>query len=368
MNSEANAGKSKKPVLKGYTLKELKEYFTTIGEKRFRGEQVFNWLYRHLIDSYDEMENVPKVLRQQLNETTGSINRLKLISTISSPQTGTTKYLLETLDGHKIESVIIPDETRTTLCVSTQVGCPLDCKFCATGLMGYKKNLSTGEIFDQFKIASNEYKEDSIKNIVFMGMGEPLLNFDATLKSLEIFGEELTTQLRMRRVTVSTAGIAPKIMELADNGLRVKLAFSLHSCFEDIRSKLMPINDKYPLKDNLHAIRYFTKKTHSRVTFEYIMISGINDREEDFKELVKLCKSLPCKINVIPFNSLEHMNPAGFSAELQPSPYERTDAFVQALRDQNITVTVRYTQGEDIAAACGQLAITEENNTYSSVK
>ena len=358
MNSEVNAGKGKKPVLKGLTLKELKEYFTTIGEKR----------YRHLIDSYDEMENVPKVLRQQLNETTGEINRLKLISTASSPQTGTTKYLLETLDGHKIESVVIPDEKRTTLCVSTQAGCPLDCKFCATGLMGYKKNLTVGEIFDQFKIASKEYKADSIKNIVFMGMGEPLLNFDATLKALEIFGEELTTQLRMRRVTVSTAGIAPKIMELADSGLRAKLAFSLHSCFEDIRSKLMPINDKYPLRDNLHSIRYFTKKTHSRVTFEYIMISGINDREEDFKELVKLCKSLPCKINVIPFNSLEHMKPKGFSAELQPSPYERTEAFVQALRDQNITVTVRYTQGEDIAAACGQLAIEEENKTYSSVR
>jgi len=368
MNSEANAGKGKKPVLKGLTLKELKEYFTTIGEKRFRGEQVFNWLYRHFIDSFDEMENVPKVLRQQLNETTGAINRLKLISTVSSPQSGTTKYLLETLDCHKIESVIIPDEKRTTLCVSTQAGCPLDCKFCATGLMGYKKNLTPGEIFDQFKIASKEYKEDSIKNIVFMGMGEPLLNYDATLKALEIFGEELTTQLRMRRVTVSTAGIAPKITELADSGLRAKLAFSLHSCFEDVRSKLMPINDKYPLRDNLHSIRYFTKKTHSRVTFEYVMISGINDREEDFKELVKLCKSLPCKINVIPFNSLEHMNPKGLSAELQPSPYERTEAFVQALRDQNITVTVRYTQGEDIAAACGQLAITEENKTYSSVK
>ena len=368
MNSETNAGKSKKPVLKGYTLKELKEYFTTVGEKRFRGEQVFNWLYRHLIDSFDEMENVPKVLRQQLNETTGQINRLKLISSVTSPQTGTTKYLMETLDGHKIESVIIPDEKRTTLCISTQVGCPLDCKFCATGLMGYKKNLSVGEIFDQYKIATKEYTLDTIKNIVFMGMGEPLLNYDATLKSLEIFGEDLTAQLRMRRVTVSTAGIAPKIMELADTGLRVKLAFSLHSCFEDVRSKIMPINDKYPLRDNLHAIRYFTKKTHSRVTFEYVMLSGINDRGEDFTELVKLCKSLPCKINVIPFNSLEHMNPKGIAAELQPSPYERTVAFVEALRDQNITVTVRYTQGDDIAAACGQLAITEQDNTLSSVR
>ena len=368
MNSEANSGNNKKPILKGYTLKELKDYFSLIGEKRFRGEQVFNWFYRHLIDSYNEMENVPKVLRQQLIETTGVIDTLKLVSKRSSPQTGTTKYLFETLDGHKIESVIIPDVKRTTLCISTQAGCPLDCKFCATGLMGYRKNLNAGEIFDQYKLVKKDYSDNEITNIVYMGMGEPLLNFEETLRTLYIFAEDLTSTLRLKRLTVSTVGIAPKIIELADRGLRVKLAFSLHSCFEDIRSKLIPINDKYSLKENLHAIRYYTKKTHTRVTFEYVMISGINDREEDFLELVKLCKSLPCKINVIPLNSLEHMNPKGFSAELHPSPYERTEAFVEALRDHNITVTVRYTQGEDIAAACGQLAITEEDNSYTTVR
>ena len=167
--------------------------------------------------------------------------------------------------------------------------------------------------------------------------------------------EYLSSIYRMKEEhdQLSSRGITPYIMPV----LAPTVCVESTSLRGRIRSKLMPINDKYPLRDNLHAIRYFTKKTHSRVTFEYVMISGINDREEDFKELVKLCKSLPCKINVIPFNSLEHMNPKGFSAELQPSPYERTEAFVQALRDQNITVTVRYTQGEDIAAACGQLAI-----------
>ncbi len=360
MSTEGKGGNNKKPILKGYTLKELKDFFSSIDEKRFRGEQIFNWLYGHLIDSYDEMQNVPKVLRQKLTELTGVIDTLKLISIKESPQTGTKKYLFETLDGYKIESVLIPELKRTTLCISTQVGCPLDCKFCATGLMGFKRNLTAGEIFDQYKFVTKDLEEGAIKNIVYMGMGEPLLNYDETLKSLEIFSHDLTKGIKLKRITVSTVGIAPKIIELADSGLRVKLAFSLHSCFEDIRSKLIPINDKYSLRENLQAIRYYTKQTRTRITFEYVMISGINDREEDFKELVKLCKSMPCKINVIPFNSLEHINPTGFSAELQPSPYERIEAFVQALRDQNIVVTVRYTQGEDIAAACGQLAILED--------
>lgn len=352
----------KKPILKGYTLNELKKYFSSIDEKKFRGEQIFNWFYRHLADSYEEMDSVPKILRTRLTEETGPVNTIKLVSKKSSPHSGTTKFLFETLDGYKIESVIIPEETRTTLCLSTQVGCPLDCKFCATGLMGYKRNLSAGEIFDQYKFASKEYQENPVKNIVYMGMGEPLANFEQTLKSLQIFSEQINSNIRLKRISVSTAGIAPKIIELAESGLKVKIAFSLHSCFEDIRSKLMPINNKYPLKENLNAIHYYAKKTHTRVSFEYIMIDGINDREEDFFELVKVCKSLPCKINVIPFNSLEHMNPTGFSAMLKPSPQRRIEAFVEALREKNIIVTVRYTQGDDIAAACGQLAITEQSN------
>ncbi|MGD8307243.1 MAG: 23S rRNA (adenine(2503)-C(2))-methyltransferase RlmN [Ignavibacteria bacterium] len=363
MESMDNAVAGNKTTLKGLTLKQLKDYFSSVGEKRFRGEQVFNWLYRHLIDSYDQMDSVPKVLRNQLSENTGPINTLKFISKIISPVSGTTKYLFETLDGLKIESVIIPDENRTTLCISTQVGCPLDCKFCATGLSGFKRNLTSGEIFDQYKLVCKDQEEDTIKNIVYMGMGEPLTNFENTLNSLKIFAEDLTPTIRLKRVTVSTVGITPKIMELADSGMRVKLAFSLHSCFENIRSKLMPINDKYSLKENLNALRYYTKKTHTRLTFEYVMIDGMNDREEDFSELVKICKSLPCKINVIPFNSLTHINPEGFSSELKPTPKERVEAFVEALRHQNIVVTVRYTQGDDIAAACGQLAFLEEAGT-----
>ena len=321
MEIETNNLQKTKPVIKGYTLKELKDYFSSVGEKRFRGEQVFNWFYRHLIDSYNDMQNIPKPLREKLADATGDVNTLKLISKTSSKSSATTKYLFETSDGFKIESVIIPEHKRTTLCVSTQVGCPLDCKFCATGLMGYRRNLTSGEIFDQYKFATRDYNGRQIKNIVYMGMGEPLLNFPETVRSLNIFAENLTPELRLRRITVSTVGIAPKIIELGNLELKVNIAFSLHSCFEDIRSKLIPINDKYSLKENIDAIRYYTKKTHTRITFEYVMIDGINDREEDYYALLKLCKSLPCKINVIPFNSLAHMNPEGFSAELRPSPH-----------------------------------------------
>jgi 23S rRNA (adenine2503-C2)-methyltransferase len=359
MDTEVKLKRQNKISLKGFTLNELKDYFSSIGESRFRGEQVFIWFYKHLIDSYGEMKNIPKNLQVQLSESTASINTLKLISTKSSQETGTTKYLFETKDGYKIESVVIPEVKRTTLCISTQVGCPLDCKFCATGLMGYSKNLSAGEIFDQYKLSANEYTKSNIKNIVYMGMGEPLLNYDETLKSLKIFADDLIPEPRLKRITVSTVGIAPRIVDLANTGIRVKLAFSLHSCFEDIRSKLIPINKKYSLRENLDAIRYYTKKTQTKITFEYLMLRGINDREEDLRELVKLCNSLPSKINVIPFNSLNHMNPRGFSAELQPSSKKRIYEFVNALKDQNINVRLRYTTGEDIAAACGQLAFPQ---------
>jgi len=346
----------KKYNLKGKTLNELCEFFTSNGEPAFRGEQVFKWMYDDLVNSFDEMLNLPKYLRQNLNEIS-EINTLKITGSQFSERTGTKKYILETAEGNKIESVFIPEEKRTTLCISTQIGCPLDCKFCATGLMGYKKNLSAGEIFDQYKMVKKDNPVKPVTNIVYMGMGEPLLNFKETLKSLEIFSEELTTGISLKKITVSTVGISPKIIELADSGLKIKLALSLHSCFEDIRSKIMPVNKKYSLNENLEAIRYYVKKTKTRITFEYVMLDGINDRNEDVAALAKLCNSFPSKINIIPFNSLEHMNPKGIAAELKPTPRNRIETFAQKLRDRNITVMLRNTQGDDIAAACGQLAI-----------
>ncbi len=356
----------KKFLLKGLTLEELEKYFTEMGESSYRGGQVFNWMYNHRVTDFNEMLNLPKSLRQKLSEE-NEILTLDYVDSEISPLTGTKKFIFATKEKHKIESVIIPEtitsnldntkRKRVTLCISTQIGCPLDCKFCATGLMGYKRNLSPGEIFDQFLLAQQNYNENKITNIVFMGMGEPLLNYNSTLKTLDIFSEEMSTGISLKKITVSTAGIAPKIKSLADTGLKVKIAFSLHSCFEGIRSKIMPITKKYSLKENFEALKYYTQKTKTRITFEYVMLKGINDRPEDVKALVNLCSQIPSKVNVIPFNSLKHMNPSGISAELEPTPRKRIEEFIEELRNKNVTVTVRLTQGEDIAAACGQLAV-----------
>ena len=355
--------KNKKYQLKGLTVSELREYFESIGETKFRGEQVFNWMYNHLSTDFSEMQNLPKTLREKLDEGC-SLKTLDVVTVQDSPSTGTKKYLFKTEDGKNIESVVIPEKDRSTLCISTQVGCPLDCKFCATGLMGYKRNLTAGEIVDQYFMAAKAngragalHGKQAITNIVYMGMGEPLLNFNNTLKSLQIFTTELNTGISRNRITVSTSGIPNKIKELADREIRVKLALSLHSCFENIRTLIMPINKKYSLAENIEAIKYYLNKTKTRITFEYTMLKGINDRDEDVKALTKLCKQLPAKINVIPFNSIAHMAPDGISAELEPTSRNKIHDFVEKLRNNNITVMIRETQGDDIAAACGQLAV-----------
>ncbi|MEW6507835.1 MAG: 23S rRNA (adenine(2503)-C(2))-methyltransferase RlmN [Bacteroidota bacterium] len=347
--------KPNKKSLKGMTLNELKDYFVTIGESKFRGEQLFNWIYNHISYDFSEMQNIPKALRSKLHES-ALLQTLNLVTVQDSSLTGTKKFLYSTIDDKKIESVLIPEGDRNTLCISTQVGCPLDCKFCATGLMGYKRNLSSGEIVDQYLLTAKEVDKKSITNIVYMGMGEPLLNFENTIKSVEIFTHEITKGLSRKRITISTAGIPPKIREISELGLRVKLAFSLHSCFEEVRSRIMPINKKYSLKENIEAIKHYTKKTKTRVTFEYTMLKDINDRPEDIKAITKLCSQLPSKINVIPFNSILHMKPEGISAGLEPTSHKKILDFADKLRNNNITVMVRETLGNDIAAACGQLA------------
>ncbi len=348
--------KKEKSTLKGLTITELQLLFKGIGEPKYRGEQVFNWMYNHLSTDFNEMLNLSKSLREKLSQQF-SLQSLELITVQNSPNTGTKKYLFETNDNHKIESVVIPEKERNTLCISTQVGCPLDCKFCATGLMGYKRNLTAAEIVDQYLLAAKDYGKENITNIVYMGMGEPLLNFDTTLKTLSIFTSELNKGLSRNRITVSTAGIPGKIKQLADSGLRVKLALSLHSCFNDIRSKLMPVNNKYSVEEILDAIKYYSRITNTPIVFEYTMFNNLNDREEDIKALTKLCKQLSCKINVIPFNSIAHMSPGGISSLLEPTPMDKIVYFVNRLRENNITVMIRKTQGSDIAAACGQLAV-----------
>ncbi|MBZ0178675.1 MAG: 23S rRNA (adenine(2503)-C(2))-methyltransferase RlmN [Melioribacteraceae bacterium] len=349
---------SKKKILKGLSLEELQETLTEIGEKKFRASQIFNWMYNKHVTSFEQMSNLSKDFRQKLNDNF-SLLTLTNVTVNQSKTTKTQKFLFETYDNRKIESVIIPDGDRITLCLSTQVGCPLDCKFCATGLMGYKRNLSAGEIVDQYILTSLEIPPQKITNIVYMGMGEPLLNYQGTLNSLKIFTDEKSTGLSRQKITVSTAGIPHRIVDLADSGLRVKLALSLHSCFDEIRNQIMPINEKYSLKELKETIRYYSEQTKTRITFEYTMLKGINDRDEDIKAITKLCRSIPSKINIIPFNSIKHMAPDGISAELEPTEMKRINQFADELRKNNVTVMLRDTQGDDIAAACGQLAIKE---------
>lgn len=352
-----NAKKSK-INLKSFRLEELQNYVAEQGESKFRGKQIFNWMYNNLVGNFDEMNNIPISLREKLKET-AEVDSLNFIKKQKSDNTNTVKYLFETKDGNKIESVVIPENGRRTLCISTQVGCPLDCKFCATGLMGYTRNLTVGEILDQYILASRSVQPENITNIVFMGMGEPLLNYAATEKSLQILLHDLGNKIGRTRITVSTAGIPGNIIKLADSGVRVKLALSLHSCFDDIRNKIMPINIKYNLAENISALRYYAKQTKTKIMFEYTMLKGINDREEDLKALIKLCSQLPSKVNIIPFNSIAHMVSGGLSADLEPTPMPRIKEFADKIMANNIFVMLRNTQGDDIAAACGQLAIKE---------
>ncbi len=347
-----------KLALTGKTKDELAVFFEELGEPKFRAKQVFEWLYDKRVFDFDKMLNLPKSLRSKLKEN-AEIFSLASRGKMISDSTGTQKFLLVTEDNRAIEAVIIPENKRVTLCISTQVGCPLDCKFCATGLMGFKRNLTASEIVDQYLLLQKEY-DKQITNIVFMGMGEPLLNYENTLKAIEIFVSEETRGLSKNRITVSTAGIPPKIIALAESGLRVKIALSLHSTFDEIRSQLMPVNKKYPLKEVYSSLEYYAKKTKTRITFEYTMFEGLNDREEDIKRLVKLTRKIPSKINLIPFNSISHMNPDKFSASLKPTPRKRILEFAEKLREAKVSVFLRNTQGDDIAAACGQLAVKNQ--------
>jgi len=347
--------------LKGLPLLELNNYFTSIGEPKFRAQQIFGWMYNQMVNSFDEMVNVPKSLRAKLEENC-ELYSLKLKLKETSKQSQTSKYLFSTRDNKNIETVLIPaTEGRATLCISTQVGCPLSCEFCATGKLGFDRNLTSGEIVDQYVMAAKDYGIENITNIVYMGMGEPLINFDETIRSLKIITSEFNKNISRTRITVSTSGLPRKIKKLADTGLRVKLALSLHSPFEEIRSKIMPINKRYPLIDVIKAIKYYARITKTRITFEYTMFNGINDRDQDVNELVKICSKLPAKINLIPFNSIKHMNPEGFAAALEPSAKDKIDDFANQLRNRDITVLVRETQGNDIAAACGQLAAKDKD-------
>jgi 23S rRNA (adenine2503-C2)-methyltransferase len=355
----------RKTNLKGFTLHELQQFVLSLGEPAFRARQLFDWLYGKQASTFEAMTSLSKRTRTKLQEV-ATIENLRLIETQQSRLDGTKKLLFELSDGERIESVLIPSEAaddeelgvrkrpRLTLCVSTQVGCPLDCAFCATAAMGFVRNLTAGEIIDQV-FQAGRIAGRRITNLVYMGMGEPLMNYDNVMKSVEI----ITTGVGIaaRRITVSTAGWAERIRQMADEGRKVKLAVSLHSLDNRVRTNLMPINRKFDVEELIDAVQYYYRKTKLRVTYEYILFDGLNDRDEDIRRLIDLSKSVPSKVNIVPYHSIERTHPTGLSASLRPTPLRRTEIFVKRLREAHVTVFVRSSAGEDIDAACGQLAI-----------
>jgi 23S rRNA (adenine2503-C2)-methyltransferase len=347
-----------KPALVGLSLEELGDALRELGEPAFRAKQLYGWLYQRRAFSFDEMANVPKGLRQRLAERF-DILPLEEVSRRES-QDGSVKYLFRCkTDGALIESVLMPDRERVTLCVSSQVGCGVDCQFCLTGKMGFQRNLTAGEILGQVLWASRHDRLDHaardgrrrLTNIVFMGMGEPLLNFRNVEKAIR----EMTRQtpesmgLSPRRITVSTAGVIPGIEALGASGLGVNLAVSLNAPTDEQRDKIMPINRSANIERLLEAVRAYPLPPTRRITFEYVLLAGQNDSPDDARKLAKLVQGIPCKVNIIPFNPGE-----GLPFE-RPAP-ERVDAFGRVLRDADLTVSVRWSKGLDADAACGQLA------------
>ncbi len=351
--------------LLGLTRDELAAFAEDLGERRYRGDQMFTWIYGRGATRFDAMTDLGKAARARL-EQAAAIEGLTLVTRQQSVADGTTKFLFGLPDGLQIETVLIPpasafrgteaasedEQQRLTLCVSTQVGCPLDCAFCATASMGFRRNLTSGEIVDQI-LQVRRMTHRKITNVVFMGMGEPLMNYGNVVRAAEIMTGGI--HIAARHITVSTAGWADRIRQLADEKRRMKLAVSLHSAVEETRRMLMPITRRFGLSALVDALEYYYARMKERITFEYIFFDGINDTRQEVDRLVKLARRIPSKINVIPFHPIDFTSPTGLSASLRPSP--RAGIIVQFLREQNLTVLVRSSAGEDISAACGQLAV-----------
>jgi len=347
--------------LLGMTREELTGFVRGIGESAYRGGQLYRWLYAVGATSFEGMTDLARKFRATLEEV-AAIGAPAAVAERRSAADGTVKLLFALGDGLRVESVLIPpasafrgeagEQNRLTLCVSTQVGCALDCAFCATGTMGFTRNLDAGEIVGQV-LAASRLAERKITNVVFMGMGEPLLNYEATMKAAALLTDGCG--IAARHITVSTAGRADRIRRMADDGARVKLAVSLHSAVDATRSRLMPINRKYSLPVLTEALEYYYAKTRRRVTYEVIFFDGVNDGPEDVRRLVAFARRVPSKINIIPFHAIGFAHPQGLGATLSPS--RRMEAITGELRAAGLTVMVRKSAGEDIDAACGQLAL-----------
>ncbi len=334
--------------------KNLEAWLLKNGLKKFALNQILQWLYQKKVSSFEEMSNISQEARQKLSENF-EIKRLKIVEQHRSSLDGSTKYLFQLCDGRAVESVLMPIKNRTTLCVSSQVGCAMGCNFCRTAEMKLVRNLTQGEILGQVLGAQAELAErERISNIVFMGMGEPLHNYQSVISSLDLLIDDFAFKISRRKITVSTVGLAPEIEKFAVDA-KVKLALSLNATTEEGRLKMMPITKKYPLERVIEACIKYARLSKNRVTFEYVMLAGVNDELEDAKRIARIGSRVPCKINLIPYN------------EYPGSPYkrpteEKIKTFFKFLADKNFQVNIRYSKGLDVLAACGQLATLTEQN------
>ena len=341
-----------KTNLLGASLSELEALMLEMGEKEYKGRQLFKWFYNQLVSDFDQMTDLSQKLRKKLSD--GYFFAGLEVAEIASSADGTEKFLFRLHDNNLIESVLIPEGGKRTVCISSQVGCPLKCAFCATGMMGFGRDLSAGEIVGQLLFLRQRYGEDAFRNIVFMGMGEPLLNYANVVKSIAIISSELGLSVSAKKITVSTVGITPQIHALADSGLKVNLAISLHAASDDKRQKIMPVARKYDIKKLVEAAAYFARQRKKRITFEYILFKDFNDSRRDAEMLAELIKGIPCKINILAYNPIDNL------------PYKRptdeeVDEFGRYLYPIAPAVTVRKSRGLDISAACGQLAGKAQN-------
>ena len=346
------APQDKKLELLGLTRDELREFMVSLGEKPYRSQQVYEAIYRRRVTGFEAMTELPKTLRRILEEN-AVVARIQIDNVFISSD-GTRRFLLKLADGSEVESVFMPEDNRDTICISSQAGCPLACTFCMTGVLGLKRNLTAGEIVAQVVIVLNEVYGPIVEtphrtNIVMMGMGEPLLNFDNVMKSVRLFADQGGLNIAPRRVTLSTAGIVPRIYDLGREEIRPGLAISLTAATDELRDRLFPINRKYPLAELIEACRAYPLGPRERLTFEYVMLDGVNDSDQQARELVRLLSHVRAKVNLIPHNPAPEL-------PFQSSSMDRIQGFQKVLTDARLPSFIRRPRGQDISAACGQLA------------
>jgi len=337
--------------IKGLDLKELEKILTGWGEQPFHARQIFSWIYKKGALDFEAMSDLPSGLRRSLKESFDILS-LKLIQSLKSSD-GTKKFLFELKDHNFMEAVIIPAQKRVTGCISTQVGCKFACRFCASGTLGFKRNLTSPEMVEEVLYLKNNSQGRKLTHIVFMGIGEPLDNYDNVIKTIRFINSHHTFNIGARRITISTSGVIPAIKKLSGEGLQIELSVSLHSADDKTRSRLMPINKIYPLKDLISACREYIKKTNRQITFEYVLIKDINSGLPDARNLGKILKGMNCKANLIPCNVIKELN-------VQPPQKPEILLFRDCLLKSGINVTLRMPRGEDIEAACGQLRLRYE--------